>query len=99
MKKVLKIVIPILLVLIILAGCAWFFLYYRTDFTAEYYAERGAKAYDRGRYSRAVEYYTYAFQLDPQNVDAALALAERHCIESGQCRALCSAVQGICGAG
>ena len=73
MKKVLKIVIPILLVLISLAGCAWFFLYYRTDFTAVYYAERGAKAYDRGRYSRAVEYYTYAFQLDPQNVDAALA--------------------------
>ena len=33
MKKVLKIVIPILLVLIILAGCAWFFLYYRTDFS------------------------------------------------------------------
>ena len=78
MKKVLKIVIPILLVLIILAGCAWFFLYYRTDFTAEYYAERGAKAYDRGRYSRAVEYYTYAFQLDPQNVDAALALADSY---------------------
>ncbi len=78
MKKVLKIGLPILLVLIVLAGCAWFFLYYRTDFTAEYYAERGAKAYEKGRYSRAADYYTYAFRLDPQNVDTALALAESY---------------------
>ena len=36
MKRVLKIVIPLVLVLALLGAAAWFFLFYRSDLTADF---------------------------------------------------------------
>lgn len=78
MKRVLKIILPLLLAVLILGGSGWFFLYYRADLTAEHYAARGAKAYAAQRYERAVDDYATAFRMDPGNVQYALCLADAY---------------------
>ena len=78
MKRVLKIVIPLVVVLALLGAAAWFFLSFRADLTAGFLRGQAAKMVERERYSRAVTYYNWAWQLDPENQEIPLALAEAY---------------------
>lgn len=78
MKRVLKIVIPLVVVLALLGTAAWFFLSFRADLTAGFLRGQAAKMVERERYSRAVTYYNWAWQLDPENQEIPLALAEAY---------------------
>ena len=78
MKRVLKIVIPLVVVLALLGTVAWFFLSFRADLTAGFLRGQAAKMVERERYSRAVTYYNWAWQLDPENQEIPLALAEAY---------------------
>ena len=75
MKRVLKIVIPLVVVLALLGTAAWFFLSFRADLTAGFLRGQAAKMVERERYSRAVTYYNWAWQLDPENQVIPLAQA------------------------
>ena len=78
MKRVLKIVIPLVVVLALLGTAAWFFLSFRADLTAGFLRGQAAKMVEKERYSRAVTYYNWAWQLDPENQEIPLALAEAY---------------------
>ncbi len=78
MKKTLITILCIVLVLALLGGAAWYFLIYQRDMTAERCAELAADAAAAGRYSRAVRLYTTAYELDPDNYDLALSLADTY---------------------
>ncbi|MDD3164305.1 MAG: leucine-rich repeat domain-containing protein [Oscillospiraceae bacterium] len=78
MKKALKIILPILLALLLLGGAAWYFLYFQTDYTADYYAEKGASAAASAHYTRAAKYYAQAVRMNPENTDYALGLANAY---------------------
>ena len=78
MKRVLKIVIPLVVVLALLGTAAWFFLSFRADLTAGFLRGQAAKMVERERYSRAVTYNNWAWQLDPENQEIPLALAEAY---------------------
>ena len=78
MKRVLKIVIPLVVVLALLGTAAWFFLSFRADLTAGFLRGQAAKMVERERYSRAVTYYNWAWQLDPENQEIPLALAKAY---------------------
>ena len=82
MKRVLKIVIPLVLVLALLAAGAWFFLFYRNDLTAQFLVNQAQHMAQRERYSRAITYYEWAWHLEPENNDIPLALADTY-IASG----------------
>ena len=78
MKRVLKIVIPLVLVLALLGAAAWFFLFYRSDLTADFLAGRAANLVEKGRYNRAITYYNWAWSLQGEGDEIPLALAEAY---------------------
>lgn len=78
MKRVLKIVIPLVLVLALLGAAAWFFLFYRSDLTANFLAGRAANLVEKGRYNRAITYYNWAWSLQGEGDEIPLALAEAY---------------------
>ena len=65
MKRVLKIVIPLVVVLALLGGCAWFFLAYRSDLTAHFLTGQAERMMEAGRYNRAIQYETWAWEARP----------------------------------
>ena len=78
MKRVLKIVIPLVLILALLGAAAWFFLFYRSDLTADFLAGRAANLVEKGRYNRAITYYNWAWSLQGEGDEIPLALAEAY---------------------
>lgn len=78
MKKALKLIIPLMLALLLAGGAAWYLLLYRPSLTAEYYVSRAEHAIEEGRYDRAIRRYLSAEELDPDNCDILLALAEAY---------------------
>ena len=78
MKKTLKIVVPILLVLALLAAGYWFFFQYRTDLTTGLLTDFADSQLASGHYSMAIRCYGWAHSLTPQDVDLSLKLAEAY---------------------
>ena len=87
MKRKIIAILCILLVLAILAGLAWYFLVYQRDMTAERCAELAEKAARSGRYNRAIRLYATAYELDPDNYDLALALADTYAVSGNYTKA------------
>lgn len=54
MRRIFKFFIVLILLLAILAGAAWFFLRYHTDWTVDLLQDLGGSAMERGRLSGAV---------------------------------------------
>ena len=76
MKKAIIIILIVVLLLALLFGLYYFF------WTAENFATLGDRAMRNGRYSRAVDYYTKACDLNPENENFAISLAEA-CLANG----------------
>lgn len=95
MKHVLKILIPLVLVVAVAAGAAWYFLSYRPDLTCEFYVNRAEAAVSKGRYSKAVKYYTRAWELYPDDVDLAIALANAYKLDDNYTKAEYTLVSAI----
>ena len=78
MKKTLKLVIPILIILALLAGGYWFFFQYRVDITTGLLRDFAESQFNSGHYSWAIRGYRWADALDPQDADEAMKLAEAY---------------------
>ena len=78
MKKTIKLVVPILLILALLIVGYWFFFQYRADLTTDLLRRVADSQLDAGRYGLAIRCYRWANDLDPQDADVALKLAEAY---------------------
>ena len=78
MKKTLKLVIPILLILALLAAGYWFFFQYRVDITTGLLRDFAESQFNSGHYSWAIRGYRWADSLDPQDAEQAMKLAEAY---------------------
>ena len=78
MKKTIKIVLPVLLILALLIAGYWFFFQYRADLTTDLLRRAADAQYAAGRYSLAIRFYRWANDLDPQDTEVALKLAEAY---------------------
>ena len=76
MKKSLKIVIPILAVLILLVGGYVFFFHLRVDITTGLMQDLAESQSESGHYGMAIRCYQWARDLDPQNGELAVRMAE-----------------------
>ncbi len=94
MKKALKVIIPLVLVLALLAAC-WFFLFHRPDMTSGYFESRAAHMASRGRYERAIRYYSWAWKLDASNKDLPLSLAQAYVAAGNYTKAEYTLVRAI----
>lgn len=78
MKKALKIIIPILLILILLFVAYWFFFQYRSDITADVFERWGDRKADAEDYGGAAKYYGYAHNLNRNDTELSVKLAEAY---------------------
>lgn len=78
MKIILKILLPIILILSLLIGLAWFFLEYRPDLTASAMVSAADHAVQEEKYSWAVRFYTVAQWLLPEDPSLPISLADAY---------------------
>ncbi len=95
MRKLLITILCIVLVLALAGGSAWYFLVYQNNMTAERCADLAAQAADSGRYRRAIQLYTTAYELDPTNYDLAIALADTYAASGNYTKAEYTLVKAI----
>ena len=77
MKKVIKIVVPILLVLVVLSSICWYLFVYDRSFTQNLLLNRARAADERGDYSASAWYYNLAYRHSREDDQVAIELAER----------------------
>ena len=95
MKHALKILIPLVLVVALLAAAAWFFLSYRPDLACQFYVNRAESAISQGKYQRAVRYYSRAWDLYPDNAELAISLADAYKLDGNYTKAEYTLVSAI----
>ena len=95
MKKVLISILCIVLVLALLGGAAWYFLVYQNNLTAERCADLAEQSARSGHYSRAIQLYTTAYELDPANYNLAIALADTYAASGNYTKAEYTLVNAI----
>lgn len=95
MKRILKVVLPLILVLALIAGACWFFLYQRSDLAADFLLKQASTMVAHQRFDRATMYYTWAWSLNPQQVDIPIALAETYAAEGNYTKAEYTLVKAI----
>ena len=78
MKKVIKVLLPILLAAALLGGGYWFFFRYRPDLTTGFLRYLASASMEQGKRSTALRFYGWAHDLSPQNADLSLELAEAY---------------------
>jgi Leucine-rich repeat (LRR) protein len=78
MKKTLKIVLPILLIFALLILGYWFFFQYRVDLTTGLLRSFARSQLESGHYTTAIRCYRWANDLDPQDAELAMELAEAY---------------------
>ncbi len=78
MKHALKVLIPLILIIALLAAACWFFIYQRPDLTMSVFAYWGDRFYDAGRYERAEFFYSTASKLMPDNEVLPIQLADSY---------------------
>lgn len=77
MKKILKIVIPLLLAVAIIGGIGWYLLEYDPGFTRDLLLEQARKWEDSGEHDAAVWLYNLAYELSDKSDEVAIELAEK----------------------
>lgn len=77
MKRALKILIPILLVIVILASLIWYLFVYDRGFALDLLLRQARYWEDKGKHSTAAWFYDLAYKQSGNNEDVAIELAER----------------------
>lgn len=95
MKKALKIIIPVVLVIAILATACWFFFFQRPDLTSGFLQDRAAHMVSRGRYERAIRYYSWAWKLEPADDTLPIALADTYILADNYTKAEYTLVSAV----
>ena len=95
MKKALKVIIPLVLVLALLATACWFFLFYRADLTADFLLKQASSMVEKERYERAITYYSWAWSLESDRDDIPIALAETYVAAGNYTKAEYTLVKAI----
>ncbi len=78
MKKVLKVLIPMVLIIALLVSACWYFLFYNRPLTVDFLADNASSMVSAQRYERAILYYRWAWALMPERTDLALALSDTY---------------------
>ena len=78
MKKAIKIILPLFLVLVLLVVGYWFFFQARTDLTAQGLIRLGDWLETGQHYRLAINSFSMANKLQPQDADLALKLAQAY---------------------
>lgn len=78
MKRVLKVILPLILIIAILATACWFFFYNRADLTTGLLISQAESMVRNGRYDRAILYYNWAWLLEPHRDDIPIDLADTY---------------------
>lgn len=82
MKRALKLIIPLIVILAVLAVGAWYFLSYNPVVSTGILHNRAEAMAEQGRYNRAIKYYEAAWKLSPQQIELPMELAQTY-ISSG----------------
>lgn len=77
MKRIIKIIVPILLVLVVLSSICWYLFVYDRGFTQNFLLNRARAADARGNYSAATWYYNLAYRHSNEDELVAIELAEQ----------------------
>lgn len=78
MKKALKIIVPILLSLVVLASIGWYLFVYDSAFTQELLLNQARRFEDKGKHSAAVWMYNLAYGHSGEDESIAIELAEQY---------------------
>lgn len=78
MKRALKVIIPLVLVIALLATACWFFFFNRADLTTGFLISQAETMARNGRYDRAILYYNWAWALEPHRDDIPVDLADTY---------------------
>lgn len=78
MKKALRVIVPLVLVLAVLACCAWYLLVYDRDFTKEMLLNHARSLEEAGKYEAAAWVYDLAYFQSSHEDSIALELAEQY---------------------
>ena len=95
MKHALRILVPMVVVVALLAGAAWYFLSFRPDLACQFYVSRAESAAAAGRYGRAVDYYARAWDLNPEDPQLAIELARAYVQDNNYTKAEYTLVSAI----
>lgn len=95
MKRALKVIIPLILILALLGTGCWFFLYSRTDLTTGFLIDQARSMTASGRYGRAITYYSWAWALEPNRDDIAIALSDTYIADGNYTKAEYTLVKAI----
>ncbi len=78
MKKALRVILPLVLALVIIACAAWYFLIYDQDFTKELLLNQARKFEASGHYNISAFLYDVAYYQSHQDDDVAIELAQQY---------------------
>lgn len=78
MKKAAKVIIPIILVLAILLGSAWYLFMYDTEFTRDMFLHTARFFHERGNYKIATWCYARAYDQSGDSASVAIELSSQH---------------------
>lgn len=78
MKYFLKIIVPLLLVVALIASAAWYLLIYDPDFTRDVLLDQARRFENQGNHSLASTFYQLAYRQSSENEDVAIELADRY---------------------
>lgn len=78
MKRALRILIPLVLVMVLIASSAWYFLVYDRDFTRDFLLSQARHAESSGYHKAAARLYDLAYEFASQDDDVAIELARQY---------------------
>ena len=95
MKRTLKVLIPLVLVIAILATACWYFFFSRPDLTSGLLLSQAKIMTQNQRYSRAQMYYDWAWKLEPRRTDIPILLAETYIADGNYTKAEYTLIKAI----
>ena len=85
----------LVLILALLGTACWYFLFQRSDLTTGVLLNQAESMVQKGRYDRAITYYSWAWSLEPSRDDIPLDLAETYVAAGNYTKAEYTLVKAI----
>jgi len=95
MKRAFKVIIPLVLILALLGAGCWYFGFQRPDLTTGVLLTQAEAMVQNGRFERAITYYTWAWNLEPDRDDIPIDLAETYIAAGNYTKAEYTLVKAI----